>query len=882
MKLQCFFVKLCFEKLLKEKIMRQNIIQISSIGLIALLGFNGCGGGGSSSTSPSTSSGVQTGVFLDTVVEGLSYTCMDSKLSGKTNSKGEFSYKEGDTCSFSYGDVILGSAKAKRIMTPYDIADANSLSNMLSFLQTLDQDENLSNGIALPLNPSNSATVNFGAERGVFELELQSILYEHNMTNLIVNGSDAERHFRETILDTFDANLTDSMFEDKMVRIDNLQVILKTDKTAELFSYEDGSISSAVWSLKDVNTLDIETSDTLFEIRFSESPAQSTNILMSINTSAANTTELMQIDQFADALKPLASTNVTFSDVNESSFTIHWKNTSASETLQTLQCYKDANTQNTPLVQELQGSDATTFSASFSALEANTQYGCQIQSSNIMGTSSSSMSNVTTDTSGATEPTSHSFDELNSFSMDDGIQNGYMIALFNNDDPTIEIRFTINSSGSAIVQYSQSGTAIWQGLNYTYTVSGTTITCTLPTSGAIVLGSQEAPQQVVLTLATANVAAHTQASVGGVNYTVFSAFRNTQDTPASSTWTKTAAGAPQAYAIMSKDGTQIIGTGFPNLSLYTYDIATQATQNLTTDANGNQVMCTNGSYSLRNSVSNDGTGEKFAFVCHQVMRGINGEDDLYDKVYLYNLTSNTYELASLSGHDKDAGLPFMNANGTQIIYQTQDVDPDDNETKTMVYEYDTDQKTTTALIKYPYSFDLWDASDDLAQLVYTKTFITSNGLTLTQLVLNNDSSEVVVSSFTEGSVLEHIDARINPDGTKLFYINANQGVKSLYMYDIASGTRTSLAAKFYEGDISHNMWDVSSDGSKVVFNLDREWGEVSEIDNKAHLYILDVATKNYEEIFSEADFEGGVVATPDFTSFYLVQDGSYRSYKIAK
>lgn len=54
-------------------------------------------GGSSSST---TSVDTKTGVFLDSVVEGLNYSCVSSGLSGKTNAKGEYKYKDGDTCTY--------------------------------------------------------------------------------------------------------------------------------------------------------------------------------------------------------------------------------------------------------------------------------------------------------------------------------------------------------------------------------------------------------------------------------------------------------------------------------------------------------------------------------------------------------------------------------------------------------------------------------------------------------------------------------------------------------------------------------------------------------------------------------------------------------------
>ena len=60
-----------------------------------------------------------TGVFYDSPVEGLSYETQT--LSGMTNDKGEFEYREGETVTFSVGGLVLGSARGSERVTPADI-----------------------------------------------------------------------------------------------------------------------------------------------------------------------------------------------------------------------------------------------------------------------------------------------------------------------------------------------------------------------------------------------------------------------------------------------------------------------------------------------------------------------------------------------------------------------------------------------------------------------------------------------------------------------------------------------------------------------------------------------------------------------------------------
>ena len=70
------------------------------------LGFTGCGGNSSNSSS---SDDTQTGAFVDAPVYGLHYTT--ATQNGYTNEKGEFKYKDGETCTFTLGNLSLGTVK---------------------------------------------------------------------------------------------------------------------------------------------------------------------------------------------------------------------------------------------------------------------------------------------------------------------------------------------------------------------------------------------------------------------------------------------------------------------------------------------------------------------------------------------------------------------------------------------------------------------------------------------------------------------------------------------------------------------------------------------------------------------------------------------------
>ena len=70
-------------------------LQLTSIALLAVL--SACGGGGGSASSDTTLSGA----FINSPTKGIKYSASPSGLSGTTDADGKFSYKTGDTVTFS-------------------------------------------------------------------------------------------------------------------------------------------------------------------------------------------------------------------------------------------------------------------------------------------------------------------------------------------------------------------------------------------------------------------------------------------------------------------------------------------------------------------------------------------------------------------------------------------------------------------------------------------------------------------------------------------------------------------------------------------------------------------------------------------------------------
>ena len=134
----------------------RNVISfLSPVGFFGILVmvFMGCSGGGGDSGVAGDRPALLNGVFVDSPVEGLYYET--DTQSGFTDANGMFAYMEGETISFSIGDVMLGQAPARGFMTPIHLVEGAvdethpAVTNMARLMQTLDVDGNPDNGITI-------------------------------------------------------------------------------------------------------------------------------------------------------------------------------------------------------------------------------------------------------------------------------------------------------------------------------------------------------------------------------------------------------------------------------------------------------------------------------------------------------------------------------------------------------------------------------------------------------------------------------------------------------------------------------------------------------------------------------------------------------------
>lgn len=201
-----------------------------------------CGGGNGgnntssensvSNTGPETSAGetvpteIKQGRFLDAAVSNVRYITLtpDGKvsMSGFTAEDGSFFYRDGENVSFYIGDILLGHAAAKDIVTPVSLvenaANSDALANMLRFLQTLDEDASPSNGIQITDAVHQSARamqVDFDEAKSSFEVQsaLTNLLAVATNSPTMPTVVDALTHFRETLLNAYDTNSADTVLD---------------------------------------------------------------------------------------------------------------------------------------------------------------------------------------------------------------------------------------------------------------------------------------------------------------------------------------------------------------------------------------------------------------------------------------------------------------------------------------------------------------------------------------------------------------------------------------------------------------------------------------------------------------------------------------------
>ena len=183
--------------------------------LLFLFVLSACGSGGGGGSVGSSEESRSSGVFVDSVVAGLTYTT--TTLSGITDANGVFRYAAGETVTFSIGGVLLGTAEGASTITPMDLVpSATSVSdeqvlNIARFLQTLDDNGDPSDGIIISAAVS-AAAINFSID---FSLSLDDFARDGDLLTTLselttltsagprnlVTAESARAHLQDSLFD---------------------------------------------------------------------------------------------------------------------------------------------------------------------------------------------------------------------------------------------------------------------------------------------------------------------------------------------------------------------------------------------------------------------------------------------------------------------------------------------------------------------------------------------------------------------------------------------------------------------------------------------------------------------------------------------------------
>ena len=154
---------------------------------------------------------IRTGVFY--LVEGLSYQAQT--LDGITNNKGEFRYRPSEDVTFSIGGFILGSAPGAQRLTsahlvPSVYGDVTKIkepkaTNLARFVQSLDEDGNVENGITITAQTREVVTqynrkIDFAKSETAFSEEPNVVALFTKLNKTLRSPAQARNYERWTLL----------------------------------------------------------------------------------------------------------------------------------------------------------------------------------------------------------------------------------------------------------------------------------------------------------------------------------------------------------------------------------------------------------------------------------------------------------------------------------------------------------------------------------------------------------------------------------------------------------------------------------------------------------------------------------------------------------
>jgi predicted secreted protein len=191
---------------MKHLILARACYFFAPLTLIGLL--SGCGGGGGGGDNGPS---VKQGQFIDSAVEGLQYE--SGGQIGVTDENGTFLYEEGSTVQFTIGGINLGAVRGQAILTPLSLVPSaadetnDTVTNIVRLLQTLDDDDDPSNGITISNAVRDAAQVinlNFARTQAQFATDSTTAIAQLTAARTrgarsLVDASTARAHFRGSV-----------------------------------------------------------------------------------------------------------------------------------------------------------------------------------------------------------------------------------------------------------------------------------------------------------------------------------------------------------------------------------------------------------------------------------------------------------------------------------------------------------------------------------------------------------------------------------------------------------------------------------------------------------------------------------------------------------
>ena len=147
---------------------------------------------------------VLTGVLEDMPIEGVTFST--DTQSGITNALGEFQYLPGEMITFKVGDIVLGRVTGAPVITPVELTGSvnptdQTATNQLVFLQSIDADQDPSNGITISASSQAAAvgqTLDFTLDSAAFTAAVTAVVDVIAPGNTVVSETDAVNNFYVT------------------------------------------------------------------------------------------------------------------------------------------------------------------------------------------------------------------------------------------------------------------------------------------------------------------------------------------------------------------------------------------------------------------------------------------------------------------------------------------------------------------------------------------------------------------------------------------------------------------------------------------------------------------------------------------------------------